>query len=247
MPTVKGDFILLEYTAKVKESGEIFDTSSADVARQANIFRENANYEPILVVLGENWVLKSLDEKLIGLEVGKKETVEIPPEKAFGFRDPSKIKSIPLKKFDTKTPLRPGMEIELEGRTAVVRSVGAGRVLVDFNLPLAGRTLVYEVEVKGLLKTPLEKIRGLIHRRLPSVPPEKFGVDIRDRQVEIVVAEEALSLEGLNLALRGIAFDIQKFFPEIDVVQFVERYERKSVKAESGKEEPKPQSADVHM
>jgi len=243
MPTAKGDFILLDYTAKVKETGEVFDTCSADVARQANIFRENATYEPMLVVLGENWVLKSLDEKLIGLEAGKRETIEIPPAEAFGPRDPSKIRSIPLRRFDTKKMFpHPGMEIEYEGRPAIVRSVGAGRVLIDFNLPLAGKTLVYDLEIKKILQTPLEKISGLIHRRIPMVPVEKFKIDLKEKEVDIEVAEEALNLEGLNIAMRGIASDIQKYFPDIAVVQFIARYERKEAKTAPTREEAKPQS-----
>jgi FKBP-type peptidyl-prolyl cis-trans isomerase 2 len=244
MPTAKGDFVLLDYTAKVKETGEVFDTCSAEVAKQANIFRENILYEPMLLVLGENWVLKSLDEKLIGLEVGKKEIIEIPPEKAFGLRDPSKIKSIPLRRFDTKkmTP-RPGMEIEFDGKAAVIRSVGAGRVQLDFNQPLAGRTLVYDIEIKKLLQTLLEKVQGLIHRRIPSVAVEKFKVDAKEREVDVEVAEEALPLEGLNMALRGVALDIQRFFPDIDTVLFLERYKRREVKTKPSKEEAKPQPA----
>ncbi|MEM4474064.1 MAG: FKBP-type peptidyl-prolyl cis-trans isomerase, partial [Candidatus Bathyarchaeia archaeon] len=77
----KGDFILLNYVARVKETGEVFDTTIEEVAKRERLYREGEVYEPKLVVIGEGWVLKALDESLIGMEVGETKTVEIPPEK----------------------------------------------------------------------------------------------------------------------------------------------------------------------
>ncbi|RLG92480.1 MAG: peptidylprolyl isomerase [Candidatus Hecatellales archaeon] len=238
----KGDFILMDYTAKIKETNTVFDTSLAEVAKQNGIFKENVVYEPMLVVVGEGWVLKGLDEKLQGLEVGKKTVIEISPEKAFGLRDPSKIKVIPLRKFQQQkiTPY-PGLEVEIDGKLAVVRSVGAGRVQVDFNPPLAGKTLVYEVEVKRLLQTPEEKIKALIHRRIPNIPAEKFELEILENSVTVKVPEEALSLDRLQPIKRGVASDIQKFFPNIDTVVFVDRYVRKKKTEPSKAEKEKPE------
>jgi len=242
----KGDFILMDYVVKIKETGAIFDTSIAEVARENKIFKENFVYEPMLVVVGEGWVLKGLDEKLVGLEVGKKTTIEVPPEEAFGPRDPSKIKPVPLRKFQQQkiTPY-PGMEVEIDGKLAVVRSVGAGRVQVDFNPPLAGRTLIYEVEVKQILQTPLEKIKALIHRRIPNIDVEKFEVEITDGTVTIHTPEEALSFDRLQLTKRGIALDIQKLLPEINEIVFVDKYLKKETK-HLGKEEAKPEQASSH-
>jgi peptidylprolyl isomerase len=242
MPTSKGDFIIMDYTAKVKETNEIFDTSTSDTAKKANIFRENIIYEPMLVVIGENWVLKGLDEKLVGQEAGTKTQIEVPPDKGFGTRDPSKIKLVPLRRFrDQKVALYPGLEVEFEGKLAVVRSVGAGRVQLDFNPPLAGKTLIYDIEIKQILQTPLEKIKALIHRRIPLVDINKIDVEISEKNVTIKIPEEAFALEGLQLAKRGIAADIHKFFQEIDKVIFIENFERKVAKPSTMKEEAKPQ------
>mgnify|MGYP000610232690 FL=1 len=226
----KGDFILMDYVAKIKETNTVFDTSLAEVAKQNGIFRENFIYEPMLVVVGEGWVLKGLDEKLTGLEVGKKAVIEVPPEKAFGLRDPSKIKVVPLRKFQQQkiTPY-PGLEVEIDGKLAVVRSVGAGRVQVDFNPPLAGKTLIYEVEVKKLLQTPEEKIKALIHRRIPNIPPEKFELEFSEKTVTIKMPEEALSLDRLQPVKRGIASDIQRFFADIETIVFIDNSQMQKI------------------
>lgn len=239
--TSKGDFVLIDYTAKVKETNEVFDTSSAETAKQSKIFKENMIYEPMLVAIGENWVLKGLDEQLAGLDVGKKVTIEIPPEKAFGLRDPSKIKLVPLRKFkDQKIAPYPGLEVDVDGRPAVIRSVGAGRVQVDFNSPLAGRTLVYDVEVKQILTDKQQKIKALIHRRIPSVNADKFTVEIDGEKIVVHVPDEALTLERLQLAKRGTVSDIKKYIPEISEIIFIEKYILKEAKKPS-EEEPKPQ------
>jgi len=144
MPLQTGDFILIDYVGKVKETGEVFDTTIEEVAKKERLYKEGEIYEPKLVVLGEGWVLKALEDELLKLEVGKEATVEIPPEKAFGPRDPGKVKLVPLRRLTSKgiTP-QIGMRIEYDGKMATVRTVGAGRVQLDFNPPLAGKTLVY--------------------------------------------------------------------------------------------------------
>lgn len=232
----KGDFILIDYVAKIKETDTVFDTNISSIAKELKIFKEDGMYEPMLVVVGEGWVLKGLDEKLVGIKVGEKTVIELPPEKAFGPRDPNKIKLVPLRKFQQqKINPYPGMEVEVDGKLAVVRSVGSGRVQVDFNPPLAGKTLLYEVEVKKVLQTPLEKVKALIRRRIPKIDPEKFNVKFLEKNVTIEMPEEALNIDRLQLAKRGLAFDVQKFFPDVEVVTFVDNYVRKRRNSVEGK------------
>ena len=92
MPLQKGDFILIDYVGKVKETGEVFDTTIEEIARKERLYKEGEIYEPKLIVLGEGWILKALEEEILKLDVGTKSTIEIPPEKAFGPRDPEKVK-----------------------------------------------------------------------------------------------------------------------------------------------------------
>jgi FKBP-type peptidyl-prolyl cis-trans isomerase 2 len=225
MALQKGDFILMDYTARVKETGEVFDTTVEEVAKKERLYKEGEIYEPKLVVVGEGWVLKALDESLTTMDVGKTTTVEIPPEKAFGPRDPEKVKRVPLRHLTSKgiTP-NLGMRVEYDNKLATVRAIGAGRVLLDFNPPLAGKTLVYEVNVQKKLETKEEKITALIHRRIPAVEIEKFKFAIKAKTVSIEMPEEAFYLEGIQVAKRGIAMDIQKFFPEITMVKFTETF-----------------------
>ncbi len=221
----KGNFILIDYVARVKETGEVFDTTIEETAKKERLYKEGEIYEPKLVVIGEGWVLKALDESLTTMEVGKKTSVEIPPEKAFGDRDPEKVKRVPLRHLTAKgiTPSI-GMRVEYNGKMATVRTIGAGRVLLDFNPPLAGKTLVYEVTVQKNLKTLKQKIAALIHRRTPVVEETKFKLTVKEKTVNIEMPEEAFYLEGIQVAKRGVAMDIQRFFPKITTVKFIETF-----------------------
>jgi len=240
MSLQKSDFILLDYVAKVKETGEIFDTTFEETAKKEHLYKEGDIFEPRLIVIGENWVLKPLDESLTTMEVGKQSVVEISPEKAFGQRDPEKVKRVPLKQLLAKeiTP-SVGMRIEYGGKSATVRAIGAGRVLLDFNPALAGKTLVYEATVKKKLETAEEKVSALIHRRIPNVEDKKFELAVKAKTVTVEMPEDAFYIEGVQIAKRGIAMDIQRFFPETTAVKFVETFkaEPKKTEAKSEKEE----------
>jgi peptidylprolyl isomerase len=228
MSIENGDFILIDYVAKVKETSEIFDTTMEEVAKKERLYKEGEIYESKLIVVGEGWMLKALEESLPNFELKKTASVEIPPEKAFGPRDPEKVRLVPLRRLTTRgiTP-QPGMRIELDRKLATVRTMGSGRVQLDFNPPLAGKTLVYEVTVQKKLETKADKITALIHRRIPAIEVEKFNLKISKKGVAINVPEEAFYVEGLQLAKRGIAADIQKFFPETATIKFVETFKRK--------------------
>jgi len=224
----KGDFILIDFVTKIKETGEFFDTTIAEEAKKGAIFKESTVYEPMFIVVGEGWVLKKLDNSLNNTSLDNEAIIEIPPEDGFGVRDPAKIKVIPINKFK-KQDVRPypGAQIEIDGKNAIVRSVGAGRVQVDFNPPLAGKTLIYHLTIKKIIEDKLEKIKALTHRRIPSVKIERFNFNISDPEIMIELPEEAFALEGIQFSKRGLAADLQNFFP-IEKIIFTEVFTKPS-------------------
>jgi len=254
VPIKKSDFIIVDYTGKVKETGDVFDTTSEETAKESKLYKEGDLYEPRLVVVGEGWLLKALDDALLTFKLNKKESVEIPPENAFGPRDSEKVKLVPLRRLVARgiTP-HLGAQIEYDKKLATVRTMGSGRVTLDFNPPLAGKTLVYEVTIQKQLKTNEEKIAALIHRRIPAVEAEKFEFKVGKEDVTLNMPAEALYVEGIQLAKRGIALDIQRYLPELITVQFIETFtkpgatpkakkaaKKKAKKATKKKAEKKP-------
>jgi FKBP-type peptidyl-prolyl cis-trans isomerase 2 len=156
-----GDFIRLSFTGKL-EDGTLFDTTEAQVAKDAKVFDERTTYKPVLLVVGRQQAIRGLDEAVIGMTVSQEKDVEFPPEKAFGQKNSDLITVVPASYFnkDHVTPV-PGMMVNINDREGMVKSVGAGRVIVDFNHPLSGRNLKYHIKLVEVLETSTQKIKAL--------------------------------------------------------------------------------------
>src|SRR3989344_5225405 len=83
----KGDFIELDYTARIKLNNQIFDLTSEDVAKKNNIFNPKSKYKPLIICVGDLDVIPGLDESLVGKETGKEYKIEVGFDKAFGKKD----------------------------------------------------------------------------------------------------------------------------------------------------------------
>jgi hypothetical protein len=117
------------------------------------------------------------------------------------------------------------MWIEVDGMLGIIRSITAGRVQVDFNPPLAGKTIIYDLTVRKILRSKREKLKALIHRRMPVIDIHDFKIVLKKNKVCIELPKSALFLRGLQLVKRVLASDIQKYIG-VDRVVFIESYGR---------------------
>ena len=162
----KGTFVELNYTGKTKEG--VFDTTDKAVAAAEGLTQEYP-YNPIITWIGEGFVLPALEESLIGKELQKPYTIDIPL--AFGKKDAKKIQFVSQSKFKKQdiTPY-PGLQIDVDGQMALIRRVGGGRVLVDFNHPLAGHDVTYEVTALREVTDIAEKAKAVVLRSFGNIP-----------------------------------------------------------------------------
>ena len=238
MTLENGSLILADYTAKIKDTGQIIDTTRKEDAEKAGDVDPTRAYEPRLIAVGEGWVLKGLDEALQKAAPNQTLDVELTPDKAFGVRDPNKVSRVPIRKFgDKASELSVGSEVELDNRVGIVRSLESGRVVVDFNHKYAGKTLEYNVQIKEKLESRDEQIAALIRRRLPLEKEKlKFETSGED-EVRITIPSDYFLVEGLQIIKRGISTDLFKFIKPLNRVVFIEQYDNPATKRE---EPPKP-------
>lgn len=175
------DFIEITYTGKLA-TGEVFDTSDEKLAKEHQIHRDNAEYGPITICLGQGQLLKGLEQELLGKEVGTY-NVKITSEHAFGKKQAKLITMIPLSKFaDQKIKPVPGLRLNIDGMVGIVKSVGGGRTVVDFNHPLAGKDVEYDVTVTRVVTDLQEQVTALLSTFLgmrdPKLTIEKDTVTI---------------------------------------------------------------------
>jgi len=158
----KGDFIEIDFTGKVKD-GEVFDsTRKEDLEKMHEDHDHKVESKPFAFCLGHEMFMKSLDEFLIGKEIGKSYNVGLEPEKAFGKRDTKLINKIPSKVFrEQKLNPVPGVSLNFDGQIGKILAVSGGRVMVDFNHALSGKDVVYDLKVLKKVEDLNEKIKAL--------------------------------------------------------------------------------------
>jgi peptidylprolyl isomerase len=236
----KGSLILLDYTARIKDNGEIFETTIEEDAKKSNLYDPTRTYEPRLISVGEGWVLKGLDEALTSTDVGQKLSIEISPDKGFGERDTNKVRMIPQRKLGEKAnEIKVGDVVELDDRTGIIRYIGSGRVQIDYNHRLASRVLVYDVNVVKKIESNDDKIKYLLKRRLP-LDDEKAKFEYNDDTVVIELSEDISLLDGLQIIKKAVTADIFKFIDGLNKITFQEVY--LSQKAKDSSSPPPPSS-----
>jgi FKBP-type peptidyl-prolyl cis-trans isomerase SlyD len=234
----KGSLILLDYTARIKDNGEIFETTIEEDAKKSNLYDPTRKYEPRLISVGEGWVLKGLDEALTSTDVGQKLSIEISPDKGFGERDTSKVRMIPQRKLGEKAnEVKVGDVVELDDRTGIIRYIGSGRVQIDYNHRLASRILVYDVNVVKKIESNEDKIKYLLKRRLP-IDDEKAKFDYNNDTVIIELSEDISLLDGLQIIKKAVSTDMFKFVDGLNKITFQEVY--LSQKAKDSSPSPPP-------
>jgi FKBP-type peptidyl-prolyl cis-trans isomerase SlyD len=153
----KNDFVEVEFTGRLKE-GEIFDSNIKEDLKKSNLSSEA---KPFIFSVGNGMFLKGIDEFLVGKDIGKEYEIELSPEDAFGNRDSNLIQRMPSKLFSEHKvhPVR-GEVLNFDGRIGKVISVSGGRVMVDFNNPLAGKEVIYKIKILRKLEDLNEKIKS---------------------------------------------------------------------------------------
>ncbi len=230
MALSEGDFVLIEYTVRVKETGNVVDTTSEEIARREGIYDSNRLYGPVLVVIGRRWVIQGLDDALKELDVGVEKEIVVPPEKAYGLRDPGKIRVFSIREFRRRgIDVKIGDAIDFGGQTGIVKSITGGRVVVDFNHPLAGKTLVYKVKVLKKLEEPVEKLKALTARHL-RIGMEDVSVEFRpgEKTVVVDIPTRIMTRRDIQYSKIALVSDIYEFFKDsVRKVVLQEVFERK--------------------
>jgi FKBP-type peptidyl-prolyl cis-trans isomerase SlyD len=170
-----GDFIELDYTAKITNSDMVFDTTVEADAKANGIYSKTFKYIPMVIKVGEGHLVKGLDDFLVDKIPGTY-TVDLAPELAFGKKNAKLLRLVSIKEFH-KNQIQPvpGLEVDLDGHRGLVRTVNGGRVIVDFNHPLSSREITYNVTIKSIVQDPAVKVKAALE--IYRIPFEKVNVE----------------------------------------------------------------------
>jgi FKBP-type peptidyl-prolyl cis-trans isomerase 2 len=132
----KGDIVRFSYVGRL-EDGSIFDTSD----------------DPISVEIGTGKLIVGLDKEIMGMTEGEEKEIKVSPEEGYGLENPGLIAMIPHEAFK-KNNIEPqvGMMLKTPQGHCHITAVSDEDVEVNFNHPLAGKTLIFDVKVKEIIK-----------------------------------------------------------------------------------------------
>lgn len=214
------DFVEIEYTGKLREDGTIFDTTDESVAKENQLHNENQSYGPVIICVGEQQVLPGIDKNLEGKEAGQSYKIDISPEDAFGKKNAKLIQLINTAKFKKQgiTPV-PGLQVNIDGNMGVVRTVTGGRTIVDFNHPLSGKELVYDIKINKLVDDDKKKLE------------EYLKLQLNQKEIKATISEGNAKVELKTEVPKELSAEISKkvseLIPSIKKVEFVKKEEEK--------------------
>lgn len=211
----KGDFVRIAYVARL-ESGEIFDLTNEELAKKEKIFNPNVKYKPVPIIVGAGFVIPGLDKAISEMNVNDKRDLEIEPKDAFGERDSKLVRTVPASVFRDRLP-QAGMIVDFGGQKGRIQSVNGGRVRIDFNNPLAGKKLKYQLELTEKISDPQEQVKSIF---------EFIGVEAKE--VKIEEKEATISIPQLPSEIKQrVSSLIIEHVKGIEKTNFVETYEKK--------------------
>ncbi len=246
----KGDIVWIDYEGwilNLDATRTLFDTTRAEVAKKEDRHDEKKVYAEFPIIVGHGRILPGLDESLLGAEIGKDTTIRIPPEKGAGERDPKLVELHPLREF-LKQEIHPevGMEVPLGGRKGTITQVTGGRVRIDYNNPLAGKSIEYTFRVTKKAETVEEKLRAILEMDYGLA--EQFKITMTKDGAEIIIPDICKTDERWFVSKFRVVADVREVLG-LPKVRFVEEYvkapprpeaAKAPEKAEDKKAEPEP-------
>jgi len=204
----KGDFVRIEYEGYNKE-GKLFDSTKGEIAKTLH-----GKEGSILVIIGLGQILKGLEEVIIKMNENETKEILIKSNEAFGEKKKELVKIMKEGEFEKyKVRPAPGLSIHVEfgGQTLIgyIKSVNSGRVMVDFNHPLAGQDLKYNLKLLKVLSKEDDKINELI---------VESGLDANYKSGVLSVKKDS-KIENFDAKKTGLANAIKAFIPEIKKVE----------------------------
>jgi FKBP-type peptidyl-prolyl cis-trans isomerase SlyD len=231
----KGDIVYVDYDAYLADNDKMFDTTMAESAKTAGFFDEKFTYEPMPVLLGSGKLFEAFENAIENAEVGKETEVKIASADAAGARDPKLVETYQLKEFH-KQDLNPypGVEVQLGKRRGTVMYVGAGRVKVDFNNPLAGKDLIYKFTIREVVSDNIEKAKAVVKMTMGT--SDGFEFTITDEKVTVTLPDLTTFDQTWPVARFSIVSDLRKV-ANVDTIEFVEVWALGEKKKTEGDEE----------
>lgn len=147
----KGDIIQVDYIGTF-ENGTVFDTSIKEEAVKAGFVLRDS-YNPLTFTVGDHHVIKGFEDGVLGMKEGQEKVLVVKPSEGYGEFNPSALVKVEKEKLEVSGGANISIGSQLQasnGAMGVVTEISNSSVTIDFNHPLAGKTLLFRVIVKKI-------------------------------------------------------------------------------------------------
>lgn len=158
VPIGKDTVVTMDYTGKLKD-GTVFDSSSV-------------HGKPLTFIAGEGKIIPGLEKALVGMTAGQKKTVVVPASEAYPYNK-NMVVTVAKSHFPKGMDIKDGAMVSTQSPNGPLQGkiikVEKDKVTVDFNPPIAGKELIFEVHILGVRKATPEEISGKVQPK-PVLP-----------------------------------------------------------------------------
>lgn len=139
-PAKQGDMVKVHYTGKL-DDGTVFDSS--------------IDRDPLEFVLGEGQLIAGFEQAVLGMTPGESKTEKIPADEAYGPHREEMVVEVERQQLPENIPLDVGQQLQIQQAPnqiipVVITAISESKVTLDANPPLAGKDLIFEIELVGI-------------------------------------------------------------------------------------------------
>jgi len=230
----KPRIVFTEFDGWVQETGTLFDTTHEAVAKENKVFDEKAVYEPLPLLVGRGRLFPGLEKSLAEAEVGKEYELLLTPEEGAGPRDSKLVGLFPMRDF-LKQEIMPevGREVTIKNKTGYISAVTAGRVRVDFNNKLAGRSLKYKYKIVSEPDTAQDKLNAVL--KMDYGTTDGFSAEFDEKKAVVKMPDVCKYDQKWLLSKYRVVSDLRELL-DLETIQFIEEYAKAEKKDEKTEE-----------
>ena len=181
-------------------NGNLVQTTDEKKAKESGL--EGQEFGPQNFIVGKKIIVEALDEDLLKAEVGESRNLKLSAEEAFGKRKKEFIKTFPKKVFDEQNIRAvPGATYDFNGMYGTIKSVVGGRVMVDFNNPLAGKEIEINYKVNEKVEDMNEILSYIIHK-VYKLPQDKISFEVEgEDKITLYTPKEIISMKDQLISM----------------------------------------------
>lgn len=147
-----GDTVAVNYTLSLAD-GTVKDTSFKDVAEKNNIVATGRNYEPLKFTLGQKQMIPGFEQGVLGMKAKESKKITVTPDQGYGVKNDKLVQSVSGSVFkDAGITPKVGDVFNFQFAPGKVLALSGDMIVIDFNHPLAGETLTFDVTIESITK-----------------------------------------------------------------------------------------------